>query len=164
MSPRLQADDLEHEERDAAGPPPEVLVAVGRTLRNRGCVRIRSHWLGVLARAFEARPLVWLAGVRRACKTTLARQLPKVRYFDCELLRVRRSLEEPELFWRDQQADGVIVLDEVHRLPNPSEGLKVAVDHFPKLRVLATGTSTLAARDKFRDTLAGRKREVWLPP
>lgn len=123
----------------------------------------RRHWLGALARAFETRPLVWLAGVRRAGKTTLARQLPKVRYFDCELLRVRRSLEEPELFWRDQKADGVILLDEVHRLANPSEVLKVAVDHFPKLRVLATGSSTLAARDKFKDTLAGRKREVWLP-
>lgn len=127
-------------------------------------MRTRSYWLEALAQAFAARPLVWLGGVRRAGKTTLARQLPKARYYDCELLRVRRSLEEPELFWRDQSADGVIVLDEVHRLANPSEVLKIAVDHFPKLRVLATGSSTLAARDKFKDTLAGRKREVWLPP
>jgi len=127
-------------------------------------VLIRRHWLNVIAQAFAARSLVWLAGVRRVGKTTLARQLPDVRYIDCELLRVRRSLEEPELFWRDQPAGGVIVLDEVHRLADPSEVLKVAVDHFPRLRVLATGSSTLAARGKFRDTLAGRKREVWLPP
>ena len=47
---------------------------------------------------------------------------------------------------------------------NPSEVLKVAADHFPKVRVVATGSSTLAARRKFKDSLAGRKREVWLTP
>jgi predicted AAA+ superfamily ATPase len=138
--------------------------AFGRTLSNHGFVRIRRHWLTVIEQAFASRSLVWLAGVRRAGKTTLAKQLPRARYFDCELARVRRALDEPELFWRDQPRDGVVVLDEVHRLANPSEVLKVATDHFPKLRVLATGSSTLAARDKFKDTLTGRKREVWLPP
>ncbi|MDW8309813.1 MAG: DUF4143 domain-containing protein, partial [Verrucomicrobiales bacterium] len=57
-----------------------------------------------------------------------------------------------------------VVLDEVHRLPNPSEWLKLAADHFPKVRVLATGSSTLGASARFRDTLAGRKAEVWLTP
>jgi predicted AAA+ superfamily ATPase len=125
----------------------------------------RSFWVGEIARAFEARSVVWLAGVRRAGKTTLARSLPGARYFDCELARVRRSLEEPELFFRREGGGGgPIVLDEVHRLPNPSEVLKIAADHFPKARVLATGSSTLAARGKFRDTLTGRKRDVHLVP
>src|SRR5262245_52924709 len=35
---------------------------------------------------------------------------------------------------------------------------------FPRLKVLATGSSTLAASRTFRDTLAGRKREVHLVP
>jgi hypothetical protein len=35
---------------------------------------------------------------------------------------------------------------------------------FPHLRILAAGSSTLAASRKFRDTLAGRKREVHLTP
>ena len=35
---------------------------------------------------------------------------------------------------------------------------------FPHLRILATGSSTLAASKKFRGTLAGRKREVHLVP
>lgn len=124
----------------------------------------RRYWEEAIAQAFSARSIVWLAGVRRVGKTTLAKQLREARYYDCELARVRRALEEPELFWRDQPADGVVVLDEVHRLTNPSEVLKIAADHFPRLKVLATGSSTLAARDKFKDTLAGRKREVWLAP
>ncbi len=42
--------------------------------------------------------------------------------------------------------------------------LKIAADHFPHLRVLATGSSTLGASARFRDMLAGRKAEVWLTP
>jgi predicted AAA+ superfamily ATPase len=57
-----------------------------------------------------------------------------------------------------------IVLDEVHRLTNPAELLKIAADHFPDIRVLATGSSTLGASARFRDTLAGRKVDVWLTP
>ena len=70
----------------------------------------------------------------------------------------------------DRQAflDGLrgrrIVLDEVHRLDNPSELLKIAADNYPDTHVLATGSSTLGASSKFADTLAGRKAELWLTP
>src|SRR2546428_13225011 len=42
--------------------------------------------------------------------------------------------------------------------------LKIAADHYPRTRVMATGSSTLGASAKFRDTLAGRKRDLWLTP
>jgi hypothetical protein len=42
--------------------------------------------------------------------------------------------------------------------------LKIGADLFPRLRILATGSSTLAASRKFRDTLTGRKRVVHLVP
>lgn len=53
-----------------------------------------------------------------------------------------------------------VVLDEIHRLPNPAEFLKIAADHYPHVKVLATGSSTLSATTKFRDTLTGRKVEL----
>ena len=58
----------------------------------------------------------------------------------------------------------VLVVDEVHRLPDPSLLLKIAADEYPALRILATGSSTLAATGKFRDSLAGRKVAVHLCP
>jgi predicted AAA+ superfamily ATPase len=102
-------------------------------------------------------------GVRRAGKSVLCQTLPGMRYYDCELPRVRRLLEDPQAFLEEHR-DQRIVLDEIHRLPNPAELLKIAADHFPRTRVLATGSSTLGASARFRDTLAGRKAEVWLTP
>lgn len=123
----------------------------------------RTFWESHLEAAWADRTVVWLAGVRRSGKTTLCRSLPDVVYYDCELPRVRRALEDPEAFLADH-AGRRVVLDEVHRLDNPSELLKIAADHFPATRILATGSSTLGASRKFRDTLTGRKRTVWLPP
>lgn len=123
----------------------------------------RQFWLKRLEALWEKRSVVWLSGVRRAGKTVLCRSLARVEYFDCELPRVRRLLAEPEDFLRGVRGRR-IVLDEIHRLGNPSELLKIAADHFTDVRIVATGSSTLGAARKFRDTLAGRKAELWLTP
>jgi uncharacterized protein len=117
---------------------------------------VRAFWLQKLAHLLARKKPVWVAGVRRAGKTTLAKALAPERYFDCELPRVRTQLEDPELFFR-KLGGGLMVLDEVHRLQNPSEVIKIAADYFPELQVIATGSSTLAAKRKFHDTLTGRK-------
>ena len=123
----------------------------------------RKHWLRRIEEAWSRRSILWLKGVRRSGKTSLTRSLPDVEYFDCELPRVRRAMEDPEAFLASLRGRR-LVLDEVHRLANPSELLKIAADHFPDTKVLATGSSTLGASERFRDTLAGRKTELWLTP
>ena len=72
-------------------------------------------------------------------------------------------MEDHQAFLEDRRGSRV-VLDEVHRLDNPSGLLKIAADHYPDVKILATGSSTLGASTKFRDTLAGRKAELWLTP
>ncbi len=126
-------------------------------------MKTRTFWLNKIDDAWRRRSLVWLSGVRRSGKTWLAKSIPNVEYFDCELPRARQMMSEPELFL-DNLRNKTIVLDEVHRLDNPSEILKIAADHFPDIRVLATGSSVLGASRKFRDTLAGRKVDVWMTP
>lgn len=126
-------------------------------------MRTRHFWITALEQAWRRRSVVWLSGVRRVGKTTLALSLPGVDYFDCELPRVRRELADPEAFLAGTHGK-IVVLDEIHRLGDPAQLLKIAADHYPKTRVLATGSSTLGASSKFRDTLAGRKAEVWLTP
>ena len=123
----------------------------------------RHFWIKQLEGAWKRRSLVWLSGVRRAGKTFLTQSLGDVEYFDCELPRVRRMIDDPEAFLKDNRGRR-IVLDEIHRLERPSEILKIAADHFSDTRILATGSSTLGVSAKFRDTLAGRKEELWLTP
>ena len=124
----------------------------------------RNIWLKQLQDGWSRRSIVWLSGVRRVGKTTLARMLPDAVYLNCDLPSVHRSLEEPELFLDSQTSDRVLILDEVHRLDDPSRLLKIAADEYPHLRILATGSSTLAATRKFRDSLTGRKQAIHLCP
>lgn len=72
-------------------------------------------------------------------------------------------MEDPEEFLQGLR-NCRVVIDEIHRLDNPSQLLKIAADHYPDVRIIATGSSTLGASARFRDTLAGRKAELWLPP
>ncbi|TAK75173.1 MAG: ATP-binding protein [Gammaproteobacteria bacterium] len=123
----------------------------------------RAYWQELIESAWKHRSIVWLAGVRRVGKTRLCQSLPNIDYFDCELPRVRQQLEDIESFFDTKQKKRII-LDEVHRLNNPSEILKIAADHYPSIKVLATGSSTLGASSKFADTLTGRKTDLWLTP
>lgn len=85
----------------------------------------------------EEFPVVAVLGARQVGKTTLARQIADAEkegaaWFDLEDPADLARLEDPGLALRDLR--GLIVLDEVHRLP----------DVFPLLRVLADRTGTPA--------------------
>jgi len=90
--------------------------------------------------------------------------IPDAVYLNCDLPSDARKLDDPELFFRSKKRNATIILDEIHRLADPSRVLKVAADSFPHLRILAIGSSTLAATKKFRDTLTGRKITIHLLP
>lgn len=123
----------------------------------------RPLWLDLIEKSWSERPVIWLTAPRRVGKTTLARSIPETIYCDCELPSIRRDAEDTEAFLQ-AHAGRRIILDEIHRLSDPSNLLKVAADHFPGTHILATGSSTLAASARFRDTLAGRKRSIHLQP
>ena len=126
----------------------------------------RPFWTHRIHAAWKEAPIVWLSGVRRSGKTTLARSLAdagKALYVNCDLPVTEDRLRDPELFFRSCEKP-IVIFDEVHQLSDPSRVLKIGADGFPKLKILATGSSTLAASRKFRDTLTGRKRMVHLLP
>lgn len=123
----------------------------------------REYWKHQINEAWQRKSIIWLSGVRRAGKTLLCQSLPNIEYFDCELPRVRRILEDPESFLNFTRGK-ILILDEIHRLYNPSELLKIAADHFPESKIIATGPSTLEASSKFKDTLTGRRERIWLTP
>ncbi len=123
---------------------------------------IRTFWLDLIKKFFKTKNIIWLYGVRRAGKTFLCRMIPEVQYFDCEIPEVRREVES-EYFLRSYK-NKIIALDEIHKLKNPSELLKIAADYYPMTKIIATGSSTLNAYKRFRDTLTGRKYNLLLTP
>jgi len=124
----------------------------------------RDFWIEHINAAWQQRPIVWLAGVRRVGKTTLAKMFSDAIYLNCDLPSISQRLSDPELFFEQVNGSRIIIFDEIHRLENPSLILKIAADEYPALKILATGSSTLAATQKFRDSLTGRKQTVFLPP
>ena len=124
----------------------------------------RPFWIDRIQKVWEQRPIVWLSGVRRTGKTTLAKMFAKAVYQNCDLPSVIRQLADPEAFYDSLGKGTIVIFDEIHRLEDPSRLLKIAADAYPHLKILATGSSTLAATKKFRDTLTGRKQTIYLPP
>lgn len=123
----------------------------------------RPFWIERLVAGWKQASIVWLAGPRRAGKTVLAQSLSDAEFLNCDLPSVAERLQDPESFFRSVKK-WLVVFDEVHQLPDPSRLLKIGADGFPNLKILATGSSTLAATRKFRDSLTGRKRVVELAP
>jgi len=125
---------------------------------------IRPFWIHKISDAWQRRSIVWLSGVRRVGKTTLAKMFSNAIYLNCDLPSAARRLSDPELFYDSVARDSIIIFDEIHRLPDPSMLLKIAADEYPHLKILATGSSTLTTTRKFRDSLTGRKENIYLPP
>ena len=55
-----------------------------------------SRARGVPGQAWSERPVIWLSGVRRVGKTTLARMVPDVVYLNCDVPSTRGALDDPE--------------------------------------------------------------------
>ena len=124
----------------------------------------RAFWIQKIRKAWGKKSIVWLSGVRRVGKTTLSKMFTETVYLNCDLPSVIRMLEDPEYFFEDLDKDKIVIFDEVHRIENPSRLLKIAADSYPYIKILATGSSTLAATKKFRDSLTGRKQTIYLSP
>lgn len=126
---------------------------------------LREFWTNRITDAWRDAPIVWLCGVRRCGKTTLAESLgiEQIMYVNCDLPIVEDMVRDPQLFFRTCEK-AIVVFDEIHQLRDPTRLLKIGADLFPHIKILATGSSTLAASSKFRDTLTGRKRTVHLVP
>jgi predicted AAA+ superfamily ATPase len=125
----------------------------------------RPFWRQTIESAWREAPIVWLSGVRRSGKTTIAQSVggPGTRFVNCDIPAVEETVRDPVLFFQNCPSS-VLVFDEIQQLRDPARLLKIGADMFPNIKILATGSSTLAAGKKFRDTLAGRKRTVHLVP
>lgn len=120
----------------------------------------RRQEIDTLSGLLKRHPVVGIIGARQVGKTTLARffvkeSQQKSSYFDLENPEDLARLADPMLVLKDLK--GLVVIDEVQRLPDLFQVLRVLVDR-PRLplRFLVLGSASPDLLRQSSETLAGR--------
>ena len=121
--------------------------------------------------ALERQAAVGLIGPRQVGKTTLALEIARSRdalYLDLEDRDDRSRLAEPALFL-DNVEDGLVILDEIHRMPELFQTLRGVIDRGRRRgkgrgRFLILGSASIDLLRQSGETLAGRIAYIDLVP
>lgn len=116
--------------------------------------------------------IVVIYGPRQVGKTTLVKLIQEnqkqiaTAYFNCDEADVRDALTgktstELKLFFGDNK---LVILDEAQRVRNIGLTLKLMVDNYPQMQIIATGSSSFDLSNEIVEPLTGRKIEFYLYP
>lgn len=115
--------------------------------------------------------IVTIYGARQVGKTTLAEKILDFygkdgKHYNCEILSVERGLSEIEpekikAFLGDYK---IVVLDEAQNITDIGRILKVMVDTYPKIQIIATGSSSFDLSQKISEPMTGRVFQYVLHP
>lgn len=130
----------------------------------------RISFLKRIEKSFQVNPVVALLGPRQCGKTTLSKQfiatqgeLPLENYFDLENARDLERLSDPMLTL--SRLSGLIVIDEIQKVPNLFPHLRVLVDNKNlHQRFLILGSASRELIRQSSETLAGRISYLELTP
>ena len=99
-------------------------------------------------------PVTAILGPRQCGKTVLANQMAFNHYFDLENPRDAAHLENPQLTL--ENLEGLIVIDEIQRLPDIFRLIRYLVDSKSKQKYLILGSASRDLIHQNSETLAGR--------
>ncbi len=131
----------------------------------------RPQYLEKIKHAFDFVPVVVLIGSRQVGKTTLMKMYQK----ELNAPVVFLNGQDPEIaeifqtfstftFWLDanftDKSRAVLMIDEFQFIPGISLMMKLITDHFPGIKLLCSGSSSLEIRQKVEESLAGRVRII----
>ncbi|MEK7137652.1 MAG: AAA family ATPase, partial [Patescibacteria group bacterium] len=110
-------------------------------------------------------------GARRVGKTTLVRAIEQhegrpSQYLNCDEPDVRQALTDAtstalKAFIGNAT---LVILDEAQRVKNIGLTIKLLVDTYPAMQVIATGSSSFELSNRIREPLTGRAEEFQLLP
>lgn len=118
----------------------------------------------------ENRALI-IYGPRRVGKTTLLNNFLshthlKYRLDSGDNIRIQELLGSQDFPRIIEYANGydLIVLDEAQMIPSIGMGIKILVDQIPKIKIIATGSSSFELANQIGEPLTGRKTTLTLYP
>lgn len=132
---------------------------------------IEKHILNSL---ISMQKIVLVLGARQVGKTTLIQSIQKkleekgnkVLYLNCDIDEQRNAINTTSKAVLEQLIANInaLFIDEAQRLDNPGLTLKIIYDNFPKIKLLATGSSSFELKNKMSDPLTGRYIDFILYP
>jgi predicted AAA+ superfamily ATPase len=124
----------------------------------------------VLKRLFDNRVII-LFGPRQSGKTTLIKSIAQsfannALYIDCETTVARDALVvgDAEKFLKIIQDKKIVFLDEAQTIEYIGKILKLFVDTYPSIQIIATGSSSFELANRVGEPLTGRSYEYTLYP
>jgi len=124
-----------------------------------------------LENLLEPQKVLVLYGARRTGKTTLltnflARTKLKYKLDSGDNIRTQHILSSQDFSQILEYIEGyeLLAIDEAQRVPNIGMGLKIIVDQVPKIKIIATGSSSFDLSHQVGEPLTGRKRTIVLYP
>lgn len=117
--------------------------------------------------------IIVIYGARQTGKTTLVQKILKeqsgvsTRYLNCDEADIQRILSDAETSTALRQVIGgvkMVVIDEAQRIRNIGIKLKLLIDNFPDIQIIATGSSSFELSNDVKEPLTGRSTEFWLHP
>jgi predicted AAA+ superfamily ATPase len=131
---------------------------------------VRKQLDYALTRLFKGKAFI-VFGARQTGKTTFVEQLlakvnKKTLYLNGDDADVRESLTKPNATQIAQLLGdyGVLFIDEAQRIADVGLLIKIIVDRFKQVQVIATGSSAFELSGKINEPLTGRKYEMMLLP
>jgi len=121
-------------------------------------------------RLFKNKVII-IYGARQVGKTTLVKRIfdkynDKKLYLNCELLSVQRGLSMPEAEKLKSYLgeNKLIILDEAQKIANIGLILKILIDTYPDIQIIATGSSSFDLANKINEPLTGGTHTFILYP
>lgn len=124
----------------------------------------------ILDRCFKNKAII-LLGARQVGKTTLLKHITNnlrddVLYLNCDepqtvVALTNRNIKELRMLIGSNR---VMIIDEAQKVDNIGLTIKIVVDNFPDVQVIATGSSAFELRNRLNEPLTGRKFEYLMFP
>jgi len=134
-------------------------------------MKIKRLLLSQLEEKVQPSQVVVVYGPRRVGKTTLIKEYlssyqGKYLFLNADELASREALESQDANKLGELVNGIdlLVIDEAQRVREIGLNLKILVDTYPQLAIIATGSASFDLANKINEPLTGRKSTLTLFP